>query len=278
LEINIPLSGGFCLGIDSAPSSIDGYPTARLKKGLLLLHDGQSLGEEGVGFGVPVVKRGIQTIFPGRLELAGQQAGAIWQVAARFSMNLEEKLATPLRGSLRSKLLYQGKNSLAALHRRSPLLRPLLTAISNALRQALSLETVFDETAFYGVVQVAYTIDTRAERIEIDVDASGLVGEGLTEVVVMNEQGARHFDRYRDSTGALLQGVEIGSWDEVTTANASFISTAHKLAFTLAQVSGARLFRGRELTGSRLAWSGFGYTFPPGLQRISFAVSIHRLP
>ena len=278
MEINIPLSGGFCLGIGSAPSSKDGYPTARLVKGLVLVNDGQALAEEGVGFGVPVIKRGIQTIFPGRLELTGLQAGAIWQVAARFSMNLEEKLANPVRGSLRNKLLYQAKNNLAALHRRSPRLRPPLTAISNALRQALSLETVFEETALYGIMQVAYTIDTRTEVIDIDVDASDLVGEGLTEVVVMNEQGAHHFDRYQDSTGALLQGNEIGSWDEVRAANASFISTAHKLAFTLAQVSGARLFRGRELTGSRLAWSGFGYTFPPGRQCISFTVSIHRLP
>jgi hypothetical protein len=234
--------------------------------------------EEGVGFGVPVIKRGIQTIFPGYLEIVGQGSSATWQIAARYSMNLEEKLATPLRGSLRSKLLYQGKNTLAALHRQFPLLRDPLTKISNGMRQALSLETIFEETVFYGILQVFYSINTNAEKIEIDVDASGLAGDGITEVVVMNEQGARHFDKYQDSSGAILQGTEIGSWDEVTADNASFISTTHQLAFTLTQASGASLYRGRELIGSRLAWSGFGYTFPPGRQHINFAVSIHRLP
>jgi hypothetical protein len=278
LEINIPMSRGLCLSIGSAPSPTSGYPTARLMKGLVLLQDGQVLAEEGVGFGVPVIKRGIQTIFPGHLEIVRGVSGVTWQIAASYSMNLEEKLATPLRGSLRSKLLYQGKNTLAALHRQFPLLRRPLTTISNGLRQVLSLETVFEETLFYGIVEVAYSIVTGAEKIQIDVDTSGLAGDGITEVVVMNEQGAGHFDKYQDSSGIFLQGAEIGSWDEVTADNATFLSTAHNLAFTLTQASGARLYRGRELIGSRLAWSGFGYTFPPGRQHISFAMTIHRLP
>ncbi len=98
MEINFPLSQGLSLGIDSAASRVDGYPTARLMKGLILLQDGQALAEEGVGFGVPVVKRGIHTIFPGRLVIekqAGQPLGEVCQVLACFSMNLEEKLASP---------------------------------------------------------------------------------------------------------------------------------------------------------------------------------------
>ena len=70
------------------------------------------------------------------------------------------------------------------------------------------------------------------------------LGTAITEVVVMNEQGAHHFDLYRDSSGTLLRGKEIGCWDEVTAERASFISETHRLAFTLQQVKGARLFGG----------------------------------
>ncbi len=50
----------------------------------------------------------------------------------------------------------------------------------------------------------------------------------MTEVVVMNEQGARPFDRYRDADGATLQGGAIGTWDEVAAATASFVSSARR--------------------------------------------------
>ena len=102
--------------------------------------------------------------------------------------------------------------------------------------------------------------------------------ESLTEVIVMNEQGAHFFDQYRDSSGARLSGKEIGCWDEVTAEEASFASSTHRVAFNLPQVPGARLFRGRELIGSRLAWAGFGYSFPPTLQWIELHGQVRKTP
>jgi hypothetical protein len=55
------------------------------------------------------------------------------------------------------------------------------------------------------------------------------------------------------------------------------MSSSQHISFSLPQVKGARLFLGRELIGSRLAWSGFGYTFPPGLNHFSYEVTIKRL-
>ena len=45
-----------------------------------------------------------------------------------------------------------------------------------------------------------------------------------------------------------------------------------------AQVEGARLYRGRELIGSRVAWAGFGYSFPAALGTITYELRIERLP
>jgi len=41
-------------------------------------------------------------------------------------------------------------------------------------------------------------------------------------------------------------------------------------------VKGARLFRGRELVSSRLAWAGFGYSFPPSIKRFVYELGIER--
>jgi hypothetical protein len=49
-------------------------------------------------------------------------------------------------------------------------------------------------------------------------------------------------------------GEAIGSWNEVTAERASFISRAHRLAYTIQQIDGARLFRGR--VSSIRAWPG----------------------
>jgi hypothetical protein len=277
VEITIPIFAGLSLKLSDLASSGKEYPTARLQKGFLLLLDGQELAEEGVGFGVPVLKRGIQTIFPGHIELTTRNTGSIQEVTAKFRMNLEEKMARPGFGSVKSTRLYTIKNSLAALIRRIPRLRGLLTTASNALRRLFGWETTFEEAGFCTNVDIIYTIDSRSGIINIEVDTTDLPMDGITEVVVMNEQGARHFDLYRDASGTLLRGKEIGCWDEVTAEWASFISETHRLAFTLRQLNGARLFRGRELIGSRLAWSGFGYSFPPTIERISYEVRIERL-
>ena len=90
----------------------------------------------------------------------------------------------------------------------------------------------------------------------------------------MNEQGARHFTATRTRTAPLLVGDGIGAWHEVTAAAARFVSPGEGMAFALRRVPGARLYRGRELIGSRLAWSGFGYSLPPTMERFSYDISI----
>ena len=72
-------------------------------------------------------------------------------------------------------------------------------------------------------------------------------------------------------------GKEIGCWDEITAQEASFISSSHAVAFTLNQVSGAKLYRGRELIGSRLSWSGFGYSIPAQFEHFRYQVKIGRI-
>jgi hypothetical protein len=278
VEIDIPLVLGASLEIDPRRVADHAYPTTRLQKGLALIQEGFSLAEEGVGFGLPVIKCGNRTIFPGHMDLEVKTVGKSWVVIAHYSMDLEERVALPGKGSIENRLVYQIKNSLAGFHRRFPASRRSLTAISNGLRRLMRMETIFGEVASYGTIGVLITIHADLGRVFFDFDSSRLQKENLTEIVVMNEQGARSFDMYQDSRGLYLRGDEIGTWDEVIAEEASFISVKHHLSFTLRQVEGARLFRGREHIGSRLAWSGFGYSLPANEEKFCYEVRLRRYP
>lgn len=247
------------------------YPTGRLQRGLVIVDGGYDLAQEGVGFGVPVLKRGLQTVFPGGMELSLTTDQADWQVTAVFRLDLVERLAAR-SGVVQPRLVYAAKDSLAAVHRRVAALRRPLTATSNALRRRLGWSTVYEQTDLVATVPVTYTVRRGEGVVSIAVDLAG-VPAPVTEIVLMNELGAGHFDRYEDSSGASLTGAAVGTWDEVTAATAAFVSSRRRLAFTLARVPGAKLLRGREDVADRLAWAGFGHVVRRGAS--SFAYDVH---
>ena len=277
MDLSIPLFDGLSLRVADQSDDTDGYPTRRLQKGLLLVDGRQELAQEGVGFGVPILKRGVQTIFPGEMKLACRRTGPVWEVTAVFAMDLVERLARPGGASLQSRVLYAAKDSLAAVHRRVPPLRAPLTATSATLRRAFGWVTTYEQVEVCAKLTVTSTVDGEHGKIGVAVDLSGLPKD-VTEVVMMNELGGRHFDRYTDADGTDLRDDQIGTWDEVSAARATFVSTAHKVAFSLEQVEGARLSRGRELIGSRLAWSGCGYSLPPRRGAFAYEVRVERRP
>jgi hypothetical protein len=254
------------------------YATQRLQRGFRLTDQGADLSEEAVGFGLPVVKRGLHTLFPGTVALTSGQTGSVWRVQALFTFNLEERLRRGSARSLGSRSVYIAKDFLAAIIRRCRPLRGLLTAASSGLRSSLDLRTVYNKADFGAALNVQYAIETTTGVIQVSLDASQLVGQGVTEGILMNEQGGRVFDVYRDSDGRSLRGARIGAWDRVTAAEASMFSSTRKLGYTVAGGQGARLYRGREVEGSRLAWSGFGYSFSPTLGKLEYVIRIARVP
>jgi len=278
MKIDLPLDAGLGLQIASGIDRGSPYPTARLQKGFVLLHDGKDLSEEAVGFGVPILKRGLQTIFPGEVDLYLHGGSAQTKVSARYHLSLEERIERNGSGSVNSPLVYASKNSLAAVIRQIPFMRKLLTNTSNLLRSHLSLETTYEASEFSTYVVLTYTIDDTNGRIKVELVGGDFIPGSISEVIIMNEMGAHHFDQYQDSDGVTQRGDEIGCWDAVAADEAAFIDETHKVSFSLPQVRGARLYRGRELIEPRLAWAGFGYSFPPGLKPFSYEVTIKKLP
>jgi hypothetical protein len=278
MVINLPIFQDLTLTITDKPGERNTYPTSRLQKGLLMNFRGLNLAEEAVGFGLPALKQGLQAIFAGNIELDLLHSDSTWAVTAFYGMNLVEKIARPGTASARSKSLYAAKNYLAAIIRQLPPLRAPLTCLSSALRRLFGWETIYEEAGFSTRVKMKYTMDEQTGVLVVEADLADVSHGSLTEVIIMNEQGAHAFDQYRDSSGIRLTGKKIGCWDEVTAEEASFASSAHRIAFSLPRVAGARLFRGRELIGSRLAWAGFGYSFSPTTRGFSYTIRFEKLP
>lgn len=275
MQIPFPHNSGIYLKLAPVAHNQIDYPTSQLQKGLVLVVNGEELVEEGVGFGVPVLKQGLKTIFPGAIQLADWKQDQ--ELTAVYHMNLEERLAGQNQRVVENQLLYRLKDYLAEAYRRYPAMRRWLTTLSNGMRHAFNWQTSYENAGWDYPVRVHYTFDWQSSLVSVEVDVTALPQEDVTEVVVMNEQGAHHFDTYSDSSGVRLHGGAIGSWEQVTAESASFLSHRHGVAFTLPQLEGARLFRGRELVGSRLAWAGFGYSFSLAPPRIAYSLQIKRL-
>ncbi len=269
MRLDLQAIDGMTLKIDSSPPTGGEYPTAGMQKGLILLHDGRELCEEGVGFGVPILKRGLQTIFPGAVELIPLDGGVVSELRARFTLNLEERISHNGTGTLNNPVVYSGKNFSAALIRRVPFLRGILTRTSSLLRDSLDWQTTYEPSGFSTTLTLGYSLDPLAGTLRTWLKGIDPLTEDISEVVLMFEQGARIFDEYRDSSGIVERGAGIGIWDLVRSREAAFISHSHGVSFSLQQVNGARLFRGHEYIGDRLAWSGFGYSLPPSLENFS---------
>jgi hypothetical protein len=276
MGIIIPLLQGLSLKIDDTPPGRKDYPTARLQKGFLLQDQGQELAEEAVGFGVPVLKRGLQTIFPGSVALTCQRRGSMWEITALFKLNLVEKISRGGNENVEDRLVYAVKNLLAVAIRRLHLFRGVLTSISSTLRQVFNWETTYADAGFSTEAKILFTIEEKTGKIIAEIDTGSLPPD-ITEVIVMNELGAHFFDRYLDTSGISLKEQEISCWDGVNAEEAWFESSAYQIAFRLRQAKGARLFRGRELIGSRLAWAGFGYSFLSTLKRMQYEMRIEKL-
>jgi hypothetical protein len=278
MKIDLNLDHGITLCISAGDEGHSAYPTARIQKGLLLICDGQDLSEEAVGFGVPVLKCGLKAIFPGEVELYPEAGIPTQRITARYKLNLEEKISFDGTGTINNRWVYAGKNTLAAVIRNWPASRRILTSTSNLLRSSLGWTTTYEPAEPSMYVTLTYTLNLAESSVGIELVNREIAIPGVSEVIVMNEQGAQTFTLYQEGGGRLQPAREIDCWDPVSADSATFISSTQRIAFCLPQVEGARLYRGREMVESRLAWAGFGYTFSPDLTKFSYSVTLKKLP
>ncbi len=246
-----------------------GYPSSKIQKGLVLALNGKDLSEEGVGFGLPVLKFGEKAVFPGSCRTEFEAKMDRTTIRADYDMNLIGRM-TWMGGRIENRAFYMLRNAQALLHRNCPWLRTGLEMAYEPLRYAFGLKVLFERVPSAGKVRAAYTVDGPAFHVDLNILKKG----ACTEIAIMNELGANYFDYYCDSDGLILQDKAIGSWQECSAEEASFIDRRDRISFTLKKKDGSRMFRGRELASRGLAWAGIAYMLPAETKRFSYTIRL----
>jgi hypothetical protein len=277
MKISIPISTETQLFISNdLPETLE-YPTSQLQKGLLLIHKGENLAEEAVGFGVPVIKKKIQTIFSGDADLFLEEHGSNWKITALYKMNMQERIADRKSGRFYQNSVFSLKNLLSFLHIHFPSLRSVLDKTSTFIRTIFNLETCYESFDDFSLVKATYSGMINSPLINILFEFPDHSSQGVTEVILMNEQGAHFFDTFIDNNGTHLSNKQIGSWSKVVSKSASFICKKYDLSFSLACNGGSETYRGYEDIESRLAWAGFGISIAPTEKIYQYQIDLGKI-
>lgn len=245
--------------------------TANLQKGLVLVYGDKELIEEGLGFGVPVIKYQDKTYFSSSAQISIQQSDEETYLL-RKSYLLDSVSKKLWRGSYIDDGFYSYcRKKFAKLYLSHKELAPLCNRMME-FREMAKIKTEFVRVPPRAEVTVNYLI--QPATVNISVDFSNLALTGCEELLVINEQGSSTFDEYVDSGGLKLVGSRIGGWGNVTAKQAMLLSVKQHLSFSLRKTSEATLHRGWEKTKYRFSWAGLSYSLCPNHRTFTYAISI----
>jgi uncharacterized protein YlbG (UPF0298 family) len=254
---------------DTRPNCLE---TAALQKGLVLMLDNEELIEEGVGFGVPVVKYQDKTYFSSSAEASTQKTDSAYTLKKTYLMDTISRKKIWRAASYIDDNFYSSvRKKFEKLYLSHKTLSPLFNKLME-LREIAKIKTEFIKVKPRGAIAVNYEIQPTI--IKVSVDFSELTLTGCQEVLVLNEQGSSVFQKYADTSGLTLFGNNIGAWDAVTADQASMLSTGEHVAFSLQNICGAALFRGWEKTRNRFSWAGLSYSLRPNHGTFDYEIGL----
>jgi hypothetical protein len=244
--------------------------TASLQKGVILLYNGVEVVGEGTGFGVPIGKYSDETFFSGSSFLQVHKQENFVIIRKEFLMDLIA------RGKLRNLKLENMKlrriiDSVSLLYQKHKHLAQFIL-LAKGLLFKFGVESTFVRTVPKGKVIATYTINHN--RILVKLSFSELDRNNLQKVFVLNEQGAHFFRKYSDSEGLKLDDEEIGAWDGVTAQSAKISDKKDRIGFSLKNVDGTMLRRGREAVKGSLNWIGLDYELSPEDDQFEYEIEI----
>lgn len=250
--------------------------TTPVQKGLLPSRTGSlsDLCEEGVGFGVPILQYKRDFFFPGTSAVSEEgriRSDSAWK---EFTMNLIDRRQKKGSETISSfSWIWQRMYNRAY---KSNHVRGVIQLITKRLD---SIGSNHDPSVFFrvkskGSVLSSYHIDVGTGIINVTMDFSRIHTSGLQHIYVSNELGGRHFDIYTDSSGTALQGNEIGGWDRIQAIWAAFYSPAMDIGFRVTIPKGIQAFRGREIIGFDISWSGVIFMLAPTCKSLRYRIAV----
>jgi hypothetical protein len=245
--------------------------TAPLQKGLVLMLDDKELIEEGIGFGVPVVKYEDKTYFSALAKLSMQKSRSSRILRKTYLLDAVSRKKVGQESYINDDFYSLVHKTFEKLYLHNKRISPFLNKIME-LRDLARIRTEFEKVDPRGIVIVNYEVTSSI--IKISVDFSNLTLNNCQEVLVLNEQGSTIFEKYADTSGIKLVGKNIGAWDTVTANQASLLNGNEQLAFSLQRVKGATLFRGWEKTRNRFSWAGLSYSLCPNHGTFEYAIHL----
>jgi hypothetical protein len=162
---------------------------ARLQKGLVLVMDGKEIIEEGIGFGVPVVKYTDKTFFPGSSKVFfDKDHGVVEKV---FAMDTIPKKRIG-KGPYLNDFLYSSLHKIIAKgYIRSRAIRSFFNRLN--LGKIFGIYTQFVKTEPRGWISIIYKPIPKG--VSIEVDLRSLKRSRCKGIIILNEQGSHFFRR-----------------------------------------------------------------------------------
>jgi hypothetical protein len=226
---------------------------ANLQKGLRLVYKGEELTGEGAGFGVPVVSYSNNTFFSGSADLSLMKMGDSTVVKKEFLMDkVQRKEIRGLRlENQKLRATWRFLDKLYQSHHR------LQSIVSTDMAKRMGIRFSFINADPVGKVVVTYRIGSN--RINAKADFSLLRKDGLRRIFLLNEQGAKFFRRYSDSSDSSITDNDIGAWRNVDAKVARITDEQGKIGFELSKKKDSKLYVGREVVDGSADWIGLDY-------------------
>jgi hypothetical protein len=237
----------------------------------VLLRNGRELIEEGVGFGVPVVKYADKTFFSSKAKVTVQKHDEGYFLTKTFVLDTVSVKKLGSASYINDRLYSTARKTFQLLYLKHKRLYPLFNKVME-IRDVFGVKTEFRAVKPRGTITVTYQCQPNA--IKIHADLSNILLNRCQEVLLLNEQGSSVFQTYTDSTGKTLQGIQIGAWDRVNAQYAALHCPSGGISFSVWSGSGASLFRGWEHTRNRFSWAGLSYSIQPYHNAFDYCISL----
>jgi hypothetical protein len=255
------------------------YPDSRphcleikaLQKGLVLVHAGRELIEEGVGFGVPVVKFDDKTYFSSSALTFIHKSNEYRTLVKSFFLDTVSRKRIWKGPYIKDGFYSFLQRLFEKTYLRHKRQRLFFDKIME-LRNFLAINTDFVKVKPRGSITLKYSF--LPKLIQVEADISGLDWTGCKEILILNEQGSGFFRKYFDSDGLALFDKQIGAWERVEAEEASMSNDRGNLAFTLKNKNRAQLYRGSERVKGRFSWAGLNYSLPKDARFFSYEIAV----
>jgi hypothetical protein len=248
-----------------------------IQKGLIISRTGgdADLCEEGLGFGTPILQYKKDFYFPGKAEVSQEGPlceGEFWK---RFEFDLLERHQSEdgaintfswVKQRLFNRLykIQIGRRFLGFIEAIGP----------DRRRGKAPSRSVFFNVTSKGRVLVEYDVNPANGDIVVSLDLTEIEREGLQHIYISNELGGSHFVQYIDSEGLRLSGEGIEGWDKINAERARFRSPNKNVGFKVTIPEGIDAFRGREVIGTEIRWSGVIFMLPSDANLLKYRINI----